>query len=205
MKVNEQCQSICTHPELPSIACIEQAILYIRGTLVILDADLAAFYNIPTKRLNEHVRRNPGRFTDNCLFQLTKDEREKVVANYDHLNKLMFSPHLPYAYTEQGIAAFDSVLKSEKAKQTTLEIMQAFVKAKETSLPETAVSNKRLTDREKEILKYIKNGKRTNDISMTLKICEVTVKFHVSNIMSKLKASSRLHAVIIAESNGLID
>ena len=96
-------------------------------------------------------------------------------------------------------------LKSAKAKQTTLEIMQAFVKAKETSLPETAVSNKRLTDREKEILKYIKNGKRTNDISMALKICEVTVKFHVANIMSKLSASSRLHAVIIAESNGLID
>lgn len=205
MLIYKQCQSICAYPGLPPIACIDQAILFIRGTRVMLDADLAALYNIPTKRLNEHVRRNPGRFADDCLFQLTKDERHDIVANYDHLNKLLFSPHLPYAYTEQAIAPFDSVLKSEKAKQTTLEIMQAFAKAKETPLPETAANNKKLTDREKEILKYIKNGKRTNDISLTLKICVVTVKFHVTNIMTKLNATSRLHAVLIAESDRLID
>ena len=67
---------------------IENRILLIRGEKVIVDADLAEFYGVPTKRLNEQVKRNASRFPDDFMFQLTKDEKSEVVANCDHLENL---------------------------------------------------------------------------------------------------------------------
>ena len=67
---------------------IEQRILLIRGEKVIIDADLAEFYGIPTKRLNEQVKRNKARFPDDFMFQLSAKEKSEVVANCDHLSKL---------------------------------------------------------------------------------------------------------------------
>ena len=60
---------------------VENKILYIRGCKVILDADLATLYDVPTKRLNEQVKRNHERFPQDFMFQLTKDEKDEVVAN----------------------------------------------------------------------------------------------------------------------------
>lgn len=70
---------------------IERRILTIRGYKVMLDADLATIYGVSTKRLNEQVKRNNGRFPDDFMFQLTKEEKDDVVANCDHLKKLKFS------------------------------------------------------------------------------------------------------------------
>jgi len=60
-----------------------------------LDADLAGLYGTATKRLNEQVKRNRGRFPEDFMFQLTTKEKAEVVANCDHLAKLKFSPVLP--------------------------------------------------------------------------------------------------------------
>ena len=91
---------------------IERAILLIRGQKVMLDADLATLYCVTTKRLNEQVKRNRDRFPDDFMFQLTEEEKEKVVANCDHLKKLKFSPSLPYAFTEHGVVMLASILNS---------------------------------------------------------------------------------------------
>ncbi len=66
-------------------AQIAWKILVVRGQKVMLDADLAALYGVPTKRLNEQAKRNPGRFPADFLFQLSRAERDEVVANCDHL------------------------------------------------------------------------------------------------------------------------
>ena len=63
-----------------------------RGLRVMLDVDLAALYGVPTKRLNEQVKRNRERFPSNFLFQLTADEKAEVVANCDHLQNLSTPP-----------------------------------------------------------------------------------------------------------------
>jgi len=70
---------------------IEKRILMIRGEKVVIDADLAEFYGVPTKRLNEQVKRNKDRFPEDFLFQLNADEKSEVVAKCDHLEKLKFS------------------------------------------------------------------------------------------------------------------
>ena len=71
---------------------IEGRILLIRGQKVMLDADLAELYGVTTKRLNEQVKRNRDRFPDDFMFQLTGDEKDKVVANCDHLARELMSP-----------------------------------------------------------------------------------------------------------------
>ena len=65
-------------------------ILNLRGLPVLIDADLARLYGVPTKRLNEQVRRNQDRFPADFLFELTPEEKAEVVANCDHLRNLKF-------------------------------------------------------------------------------------------------------------------
>jgi len=72
------------HWSLPRIA---RQILIIRGQKVMVDTDLAALYDVATKRLNEQVKRNPGRFPADFVFQLRRAERDEVVANCDHLQR----------------------------------------------------------------------------------------------------------------------
>lgn len=81
---------------------VQERILLIRGEKVIVDADLARFYGVATKRLHEQVKRNRKRFPRDFMFQLTSDERSEVVAKCDHLSALRFSKALPLAFTEHG-------------------------------------------------------------------------------------------------------
>lgn len=106
---------------------IERMIVTIRGVQVMIDRDLATVYGVSTSRLNEQVKRNIARFPTNFRFQLTEAERDEVVANCDNLRSLKFNPSLPYAFTEPGIAQLSSVLHSERAIETSVKIMSAFI------------------------------------------------------------------------------
>ncbi len=107
---------------------IEQRILLIRGERVIVDADLAEFYGVPTKVLNQAVRRNKERFPKDFMFRLSKDEKAEVVTICDHLTKLKFSPVNPRVFTEHGAIMAASVLNSRRAIQVSVFIVRAFVK-----------------------------------------------------------------------------
>lgn len=107
---------------------IMNKILIIRGVRVMIDSDLAELYGVPTKRLNEQVKRNIKRFPEDFMFRLTKDEKEEVVAFCDHLQKLKYSPVLPYAFTEHGAVMLASVLNSERAIQMNIMIIRVFNK-----------------------------------------------------------------------------
>jgi len=112
--------------ELISIQVITGKIFFIRGKKVMLDSDLALLYGVRTKRLNEQVKRNKKRFPEDFMFQLTAKEKEEVVAICDHLKFLKFSPHLPLAFTEQGVAMLSGVLNSDRAIAVNIQIMRAF-------------------------------------------------------------------------------
>ena len=106
---------------------IERMILTIRGVQVMIDRDLATVYGVTTSQLNQQVKRNIARFPTNFRFQLTEAERDELVTNCDNLRSLKFNPSLPYAFTEPGIAQLSSVLHSERAIETSVRIMSAFV------------------------------------------------------------------------------
>jgi len=119
---------------------IERRILLIRGQKVMLDVDLAGLYGVPTKALNQGVKRNRDRFPTDFMFRLTKDEKTEVVTICDHLQRLKFSPVLPYAFTEHGAVMLASVLNSKKAVQISVYVVRAFVKLRAllSSHPEIA-------------------------------------------------------------------
>ncbi|UCH20331.1 MAG: ORF6N domain-containing protein [Deltaproteobacteria bacterium] len=94
----------------------QKGILLIRGEKVIIDADLAVFYGVPTRRLNEQVKRNKKRFPEDFMFKLNADEKAGVVSICDHLSKLKYLKALPYAFTEHGaFTAFTVPLQTIKA------------------------------------------------------------------------------------------
>ena len=80
-----------------------------------IDSDLARFYGVTTKRLNEQVRRNRNRFPEDFMFQLSSEEKSEVVANCDHLKSIKYSPVFPHVFTEHGALMLASVLRSPKA------------------------------------------------------------------------------------------
>jgi hypothetical protein len=141
---------------------IEQRILLIRCEKVIVDADLAEFYGVPTKRLNEQVKRNKDRFPDDFMFQLSAEEKSEVVANCDHLSKLKYSSSLPYVFTEHGAIMAASVLNSSRAVEVSVFIVRAFVKLRRMIAENKELSRKivqierHLADHDNQILELIK-------------------------------------------------
>jgi len=114
------------------VGTIQQRILLIRGEKVIVDADLAEFYGVPTKALNQAVRRNMDRFPADFMFQLNKNEKMEVVTNCDHLKKLKYSPVTPLVFTEHGALMAASILNSARAVAVSLFIVRAFVALRRT-------------------------------------------------------------------------
>ena len=110
---------------------IESRVLVIRGQKVMIDADLAELYGVPTKRLNEQVKRNADRFPSDFMFQLAAAEKAEVVANCDHLAKLKFSKALPFAFTEHGAIQASNVLATPQAVEMGVYVVRAFVRLRE--------------------------------------------------------------------------
>jgi len=107
---------------------VERRILLIRGRNVIIDADLAKLYGVETRTLNQAARRQRGRFPDDFVFQISEEEKAKVITDCDHLANLRFSPHLPLAYTEHGALMAASVLNSDCAVEMSVLVVRAFVR-----------------------------------------------------------------------------
>src|SRR5580698_2089433 len=129
-----------TMPKKPSTALqvvpaefIERKIHLIRGHKVMLDSDLAALYQVPTKVLNQAVRRNLARFPTDFMFQLNAEElknwRSQIVTANPGARMGLRRP--PYAFTEHGVAMLSSVLKSERAVELNILIIRAFVRLRE--------------------------------------------------------------------------
>ena len=107
---------------------IAESIVWLRGQKVLLDADLARLYGVPTGRLNEQVARNRARFPDDFMFQVTSPELEGLRSQFAISSAWGGRRTLPYAFTEQGVAMLSSVLRSKRAVLVNVEIMRAFVK-----------------------------------------------------------------------------
>ena len=134
------------------IVLIQRRIYEFRGRKVILDRDLAALYGVETKALNQAVKRNLGRFPEDFMFQLTKEEaefsRSQIVtmdnhAENEHVELLRSQivtlkgrghniKYLPYAFTEHGVVMMASLLHSETAIYMSMQITRAFIAMRQT-------------------------------------------------------------------------
>jgi len=106
---------------------IEAMILVLRGEKVILDAEIAGLYGVETRAVVQAVKRNSERFPKDFLFQLTQEE-VRILRSQSVISSWGGRRHLPYAFTEQGVAMLSSVLRSERAVRVNVEVMRTFVR-----------------------------------------------------------------------------
>ena len=123
-----------------------------------LDFDLAEMYEVENRALKQAVKRNPDRFPNDFMFQLSKIEWLELITICDNLPEgVKYSPATPFAFTEQGVSMLSSVLKSKKALQVNIAIMRAFV-----FMRQYALTHKDLTEKLQELEN--KYDKQFNDV-----------------------------------------
>ncbi|TAG05201.1 MAG: ORF6N domain-containing protein [Cytophagia bacterium] len=111
----------------------ESKILFIRDKEVMIDADLAEMYGVPTGELNRRIKKNPQRFpNDLYVFELTNEEKNQVIAQYQHLEKLKFSAHNPKVFTEYGVIMASTILDSDVAIQVCHIIVDTFIQLRKS-------------------------------------------------------------------------
>ena len=106
---------------------IAKLIVVVRGQQVLIDRDIAMLYKVETRTLNQKVKRNVARFPERFRFQLTREELQELITNCDRFETMKHVPSPPYAFIEQGISMLSAVLTSQKAVDTSIRIMDAFV------------------------------------------------------------------------------
>lgn len=133
---------------------IIRKIYFIREQKVMLDFDLAALYEVKTRRLNEQVKRNIERFPEDFMFRLTSKEWKNMMSQfatssqqdiYHQSDRSMRSQiatssqsrrkftAMPYAFTEHGVTMLASVLKSERAIKMSIAVVRAFIELKKAA------------------------------------------------------------------------
>ena len=115
-----------------SILEIENKIFLIRGNKIMLDSDLATLYGVTTMRLNEQVKRNRERFPRDFMFRLSEDEHKLLISQFATSKKGRGGRRfLPYVFTEHGAIMLASILNSERAIETSILVVRAFVRFRE--------------------------------------------------------------------------
>ena len=134
---------ITSEQALIPVESIANAILVLHGRKVILDADLARLYGVTTSRLNEQVRRNPERFPDDFMFQITRDEFQNLMSqNATSKSGWGGRRKLPLAFTEHGAVMAASVLNTPRAVEVSVYVVRAFVRLRELLSTHAEISAK---------------------------------------------------------------
>jgi phage regulator Rha-like protein len=165
---------------------IENRIITVQDKQIILDSDVADLYGVETKRINEAVKNNPDKFPEGYIILLTQEDKTEVVENFDHLANLRFSPTLPKGFSEKGLYMLATILKSPKATETTIAIIETFAKVRElfrtiSQLPEQS-------DKQQQKSMMQKSGELISDIlsdDFQTVGTETTIEFNLSVLKVK--------------------
>ncbi|MGN0186313.1 MAG: ORF6N domain-containing protein [Paludibacteraceae bacterium] len=171
---------------------VQNRIITLRQQHVLLDADVAILYGVGTREINQAVKNNPEKFPEGYIITLNDKEKDEVVKNFDHLDKLKYSAALPKAFTEKGLYMLATILKSPKAVQTTIAIVETFAQMRELTrtlnqLQKTddKAQQKSLMQRSSELLSDIVGDGLDTSSTET----EIEVNFAVFKIKHKIKRS----------------
>lgn len=171
---------------------VESKIIELRGQKVILDRDVAEIYGVETMRINEAVKNNPDKFPKGYIIELTKEEKTEVIENFDN-PKLKFSPTLPKAFTEKGLYMLATILKSAKATQTTIAIVETFAKIRELTRTVAELSDSEEESKQKKLMQ--KSGEiissiLADDVMLTDTETSIELNFAVLKIKHTIKRKS---------------
>jgi hypothetical protein len=168
---------------------VESKILTIRSQKVILDSDVAELYGVETMRVNEAVKNNPDKFPEGYIFELSKSEKKEVIEIFDNL-KVKFSPSLPKAFTEKGLYMLATILKSPRATQTTIDIVETFTKMRELTRTVAEISETREEPKQKTLMQ--KSGEIMADIlGNDLQVTDTETSVEINFALMKFKHTIR--------------
>jgi phage regulator Rha-like protein len=164
---------------------VEARVIELRGQKVILDRDVAELYQTETREINKAVRNNPEKFPDGYCFTLQPSEKQYVVENFHRMESLKKSPVEPRAFTERGLYMLATIMKSPRATQTTIAIIDSFTKLRELTRNIEAIHNetdnakqKGLIQRTGELLSdLLVDDTETTETESTIELNLMAVKF----------------------------
>lgn len=169
---------------------VEDRIIVLRNQEVLLDCDVAEMYGVKTKEVNQAVKNNPEKFPYGYIFALDKYEKAEVVKNFDRLNKLKFSTVEPTAFTQRGLYMLATIIKSPRATNTTLAIVDTFVTVRELAstmeklqaVEDGGTQQKKLLQHSGELMANVIG----NNLSTTTAETEIELNFAVVKIKHKI-------------------
>ena len=156
----------------------------------LLDCDVAELYGVTTKEVNQAVKNNPEKFPYGYIFVLDKYEKSEVVKIFDRLNKLKFSTVEPTAFTQRGLYMLATIIKSPRATNTTLAIVDTFVTVRELAntmellqkVEDGGAQQKKLLERSGELMADMIG----NNLSTSATETEIELNFAVVKIKHKI-------------------
>lgn len=175
---------------------VERRIVVVREQQVLVDRDVAALYGVETKRINEAVRNNPDKFPDGYILELTDEEVSKIQSNivivddnFDRKSISKMSRYNPKAFTERGLYMLATILKSPRATQTTIAIIDSYAKIKELSRNIAAIKSdidiaakQSLVQRTGTLLNdLLQTDNMASDGRIALELNLMSVSLHVNN------------------------
>lgn len=169
---------------------VETKIINFRDQKIIIDSDVAELYGVETKRINEAVSRNLDKFPDGYLMTLNEKEKNELVANCDRFNVMKHSTVMPKGFTERGLYMLATILKSPKATETTLAIIDTFAKVREVSrivnqlpmVPENGLERQQLMQQAGDIISdlVVPDNLDTEETEASIELNFAVVKFKYS-------------------------
>lgn len=105
---------------------VQGRVIVVRCQQVLLDRDVAVLYGVDTRSINQAVKNNPEKFPEGYLILLDDSEKDELIKNFDRFDSMKHSPNPPTAFTERGLYMLATILKSKKAVQTTIAIIDTF-------------------------------------------------------------------------------
>ena len=172
--------------DVPGFEDVEKAVIELRGKKIILDSEVAKLYGVTTREINQAVKNNPEKFPTGYILKLDKNEKMKVVKIFDNLSHIKFSPVMPNAFTEKGLYMLATILKGDRATQTTIAIVETFAKIKELSRNLIKISDLQDAREQKSLMQ--RSGKMFSEIlgeSMAVKDTETSIE--LNSAVLKLK------------------
>jgi hypothetical protein len=138
---------------MTGLSAIEEKLITVRKKQVLLDRDVALLHDVQTKRINEAVKNNPEKFPEGYIINLTNEEwQNQLVENFDQFKNLKHSYVLPKAFTEKGLYMLATILKSPKATETTIAIIETYAKIKELSRVIERITEENSPEKQEDLL-----------------------------------------------------
>jgi phage regulator Rha-like protein len=168
---------------------VEEKIISIRGISVILDSDVAELYGVETREINQAVKNNPEKFPEGYILEITKNEHESLrskILILENQGRGNHAKYLPKAFTEKGLYMLATILKSKRATETTIAIVEAFAKIRELSRLVSQLSETKDEPMQKSLMQ--KSGEIIADIlDNNLEVTDTETSLEINLAVMKFK------------------